>query len=65
MEQWEIDEREEERESQRLRKPLEDLCDAAATGNYAKVKEIIDKGDVDINDCWQPDDVHCKKSTFI
>jgi len=60
MEQWEIDEREEERESQRLRKPLEDLCDAAATGNYAKVKEIIDKGDVDVNDCWQPDDVDYK-----
>jgi len=31
---------------------VEALCDAAATGDDAKVKEIIDNGGVDINEAW-------------
>jgi len=35
---------------------VEALCDAAATGDDAKVKEIIDDGGVDVNDSWNMTD---------
>ena len=35
---------------------VEALCDAAATGDDAKVKEIIDDGGVDVNDSWMMTD---------
>ena len=35
---------------------LEQLCDAAATGDDTKVQDIIAKGNVDVNGSWNPNE---------